>query len=367
MGGIAFVSPFTNTENPYIARQQEQVSAVGWQVRPLSLGALVRGRCWGLASRDNVVLVSWPENRIFTVAAVSRGLSAKGLAQFLAYAAVLALARARVVYVVHDHEVHDVKASLRRWSVRAIGLLRRMADARIVHDPSFTERYDAHYVPHPLYEQLAGPLAPSMRDTPTFAAMGAVRPYKRLDAVLEAWPAGVPLTIAGKGDDDYVAQLRDIVARRGLEDTVTIDARFLSDEEFLGRLASHDVLVLPHRVGANLVSGAFFAAAGQVRVVLGRRTPFIDWVGTQMPGVEAFDGDGELGEAVLDVVRRWPDLRDVDPSAPVEALFGDAACIAAYREVLGQPRASATQAHTPEGPASASAGRVLTAEGKTHG
>ncbi|WP_084130361.1 hypothetical protein [Demequina sp. NBRC 110055] len=336
MQSIVFVNPFTNTENAYISRQIDMVARCGYEPRPLCLTAVLMGRCGGLWARENTVMVHWLENRVFKVGVKSRGVSIRGLAEFLAYTAILITARARVVHVVHDHEVHDVKDSLRWLSRAAVRLLRWVADARVVHDPSFAEHYGAHYLPHPLYSEPVEAPPPHDRDVPHFAAMGAIRPYKRLAEVLDVWPPDAPLLIAGRGDGEYVARLHEIVARRGLAGNVAIQDRFLSDAEFFDTLGDQDVLLLPHREGANLVSGAFFAGVGRVRMVLARRSPFIDWVASQADGVMAFENDSRLADAVEDMLRRWNTLRDVDLTTTAVDLFGDAACERAYRAFLAQ-------------------------------
>ncbi|MFW7414201.1 hypothetical protein [Demequina sp. SO4-18] len=343
MHPIVFVSPFSNTENPYIARQQELLRGLGCEVRPLSLGSLVKGRCWGLASPRNVVLVHWLENRLFKKGRAQRRPSVTGAAQFCAYVTTLVIARARVVYVVHDHDVHDVQDSWRWLSTRAIRLLRRVADSRVVHDPSFAELYDATYLPHPLYEEPTTSPPVSSHGVPRFAAMGAIRPYKCLDAVLESWPPDAPLLIAGTGDPAYMARLREIVSRRGLEGAVTIDDRFLSDDEFFATLGRQDVLLLPHRAGANLVSGAFFAGVGHVRLVLARRTPFIAWAQQHVPGIESFTDDAEIGPVVRRLVDEWASTREVDLTPQAVAAFGESACREAYGTFLGLPAHGASR------------------------
>ncbi|WP_084125886.1 hypothetical protein [Demequina sp. NBRC 110054] len=335
MHAIAYLSPFSNTENPYIARQHALLGQLGYEVRPLSIGSILRGRCAGLGRTGNVVMVHWLENRLFRKGRSERGLSARGLAEFALYSIALGVSRARVVYFVHDHAVHDVAPRLRRFSVAAIRWLRWLSDARVVHDPTFAERYDAAYLPHPLYDEPVPALADTCHESPAFTAMGAIRPYKALHELLESWPTGVRLSIAGKGDPAYVELLRGIVRDRGLEGSVSIDARFLSDEEFAEQLSAHDVLVLPHLEGANLVSGAFFAGVGRARLVLARDTPFIGWARQRIPGVFGFSAGSALTTQVEDLVRRWPELSKIDGTSEAVAEFGEAACLDAYGRFLG--------------------------------
>ena len=338
---IAFLTPYTNLENPYIALQRDLLAELGFDVRPLSLKAVLAGQCMGLSDPQNVVLVHWLENRLFKVGKARRGLSAKGAAQFAIYAAILRTARARTVYFVHDHAVHDVKPALRTLSQKAIALLRGSADIRVVHDPTFEQRYDARYLPHPLYwDQPAAAAAAAALPhvgtaTPRFAIMGALRPYKEIDKVLEQWPVGAPLLIAGRGDDSYVALLRDIIRRRGLRDSVELIARFLTDDEFSSLLQQRDVLILPHRLDANLVSGAFFAGIGQVPVILAREAPFVAWVKQRVPGIYSFAHDAELPSRVSEISADWAELARSDSRAAARQEFGWQACLDAYGQLLG--------------------------------
>lgn len=340
---IAFVSPFTNPQNAYIEHQKALLTGLGFDVRPFALEAVVSGQCTGLLSERNIVLIHWLEDRLFEVGVSERQLRPSGVLGFAAYAAVLAMAKARVIYFIHNHAAHDVKPSLASFSSTAIGLLGRLADLRVVHDPTFAQRYGATYVPHPLYWDPEGPAGPPSsrrggpleNSTPRFAIMGAVRPYKGIHGVLENWPVGIPLLIAGRGKPDYVVQLRNIIRRRGLEEWVTLEARHLDDAEFVRVLKEQDVLILPHQTGANLVSGAFFEGIGRVKAILARETPFITWAKTRFKSVYSFESEASIATCVAQIIADWTSLQTTDSRETAMTEFGRAACRRAYARLLG--------------------------------
>lgn len=305
--GIAFVTPYRMPTNAYIEMQKDLARAGGFEPRPFSVRHLLtQGGLLGLLRRRNIVLVQWLESRPFRPTEAGLRMSVRGSLLFAGYLALLALAPARVVYFVHDHAVHDTENRLRRLSQRLIRLMCRVADLRVVHDPSQCTRYQAQYLPHPLFwdwPNQPAPVAlgsrPQQCDSPPAAPLrcamlGAIRPYKAIDTILQAWPAGQPLLVAGRGSADLVARLRAIIEERGLTDTVTLVPGHQSDAAFHGHLLATDVLILPHAIDTALVSGAFFEAIGQVPRVLARRSPFIDWISSEFDNVLAFDDAADL-------------------------------------------------------------------------
>lgn len=297
---VVYVTPFRMPTNAYIEMQKALVSECGFEPRPLALRHLLLEGGWrGLMQPRNLVLAQWIEMRAFRWRASHPRLSLRGLALFFFYLGLLRLARAHVVYVVHDHAVHDTAGWGRAASRRLIGWCRRVADRRIVHDPAATTRYDATYLPHPLFWDRPGtapmpPRVPRAAGPLRTAMLGAIRPYKAIDTVLQAWPQGRPLAIAGRAQPDLLAQLMHIVSQRGLQADVTIDPTHQSDTAFAARLQACDVLILPHASDTAMVSGAFFEALGQVPWLIARRSSFIDWAARQFPQVRVFDTPDEL-------------------------------------------------------------------------
>lgn len=232
-----------------------------------------------------------------------------GLPVVLLYCVQMALSRAKVVCVVHDHAVHNTHGAVRAFSVALKSLVRALADVRVVHDEHCASRFRAHYLPHPLYWDVPGRLVDVARDgsrAPAFAILGTMEPYKGIAELLATWSEDHALTVAGRGQAAYVATLHDIVREREPATCVTLDARCLSDAEFDAQLDAADVLILPHVAESTLVSGAFFEAIGWVPVVIGRAIPFMRGVAAQFDNVLRFQREDELPELVRYVAANWP-------------------------------------------------------------
>jgi len=112
---------------------------------------------------------------------------------------------------------------------------------------------------------------PIPRDALVLLFFGIVREYKGLEDLIDALPLvlerypNVQLLIAGEfwdDVDDYQAQIR----RLGLEGMVTIDNRYIPNEEVIRYFSAADVLVAPYR----RVTGS-----GVVQLALGMRCPVI--------------------------------------------------------------------------------------------
>jgi glycosyltransferase involved in cell wall biosynthesis len=322
---LAYVTPFTMTTNAYMEMQKALLGECGFEPRPLSIRHLLLEGGWrGLLDRRNVVMAQWIEMRAFRWRDSYPRLSPSGMLVFLFYLLTLKLARARVIYVVHDHAVHDTAGFGRKVSRWLIAWCRRTADLRVVHDAQAAALYGATYLPHPLFWDSPGaPACPPREPAPLAplrcAMLGAIRPYKAIDTVLEAWPPGRSLTIAGRAKPDLLDRLLQIVGQRGLESDVVIDPTHQSDQAFSERIEWCDVLILPHASESALVSGAFFEAIGRVPWLIARRSSFIDWAAQHFPQVLPFDSPAELPSllAQIDIVRqRTPvDLAQVRQSA----------------------------------------------------
>lgn len=339
------LSPFTNTTNAYIDLLKALLADIGYDVQPLSIRGLLRGGLVDLFRPGTVVMFHWIELRAFTSGAGRVSFSPRGALIFLFYCTLMVVGRAKVVYFVHDHAVHNARGKVRELSVRMMSLVRRLADHRVVHAPDFEARYKARYLPHPLYWDAPGRSAAPAAKThasPTFALLGTIEPYKDIAALLEAWPQEQTLEIAGRGDAAYIHSLRAIVSKRDMAGTVTIDARFLSDSEFEARICAADVIILPHVADSMLVSGAFFEAIGRVPVLIARSVPFMVWAAQRFDNVFLFDTIEQLPGLIRSIVQEWPNrVEGRAVQARVIDEFGWQVCRQRYseflQEVVGSP------------------------------
>jgi glycosyltransferase involved in cell wall biosynthesis len=254
--------------------------------------------------------------------------------QVAIYLAVMGLMRARLVYFVHDHAVHDLTGWRRTFSVRLIGLLRRMADIRVVHDPSYSDTYSATYLPHPLYQDrdLSRPRAARTEGPMRAGILGAIRPYKRVEHIVDAWPAGPVLRIRGRCDASYEQLLRERIQARGADVKIEFEVGFMSREAFEAELNQLDALLLPHADESALVSGAFFEAIGATPMVIARSTPFIRWASTQFSGLISYDQEQALQALLQDASTRQssPSARQQPDAQTAMNLFGLRACVQRY-------------------------------------
>ena len=338
----ALISPFVNEENDYIAMQRSALAEAGFDVEPFSFRMLASSRLLGIFDSRNIIVVHWLETRLFQTHAGRPRVSLSGMIQFVVYMLVMMVARARVVYFVHDHAVHDLFGWRKKLSARSISCLRWVADIRFVHDPSFSDSYNAVYVPHPLYWQFhavghtssALPDRANPEDASVFGVLGAIRPYKGIDRLLGVWPCGQKLLIAGKSNPDYVSRLQKIVVDRSLDQDVELRVGFLSKESFGALLDAIDVLILPHQPDSMLVSGAFFEAIGRVPCVMARSSPFIEWVAARYAGVLSFREDAEVPRVVAECLKRLPSLNPGVARDFAADEFGWAKVVNTYRANL---------------------------------
>lgn len=334
-----YLSPFVNETNEYINRVKSVLIDAGFNVKPFSFRTCLSGDVLGLFSAKNLVLVHWLESRVFSEGRGGAKIRPAGLLQFFIYVLVILLMRARLVYFVHDHAVHDLTGWRRAFSTRLIALLGRLASLRVVHDPSFTQRYLATYLPHPLYEDRDTSIqgTTGSRDQALVAGvLGAVRPYKRIEDIISVWPQGPTLVVRGRADAAYEEFLRQVIHAR--QDTICVDMKtgFLSRETFMAEMARLDALILPHADASMLVSGAFFEAIGAVPFVIARETPFTRWASDQFPGVLTFTTDAELLAqlTVANQMREQARLTLASTAAKANELFGQAACVRMYGDAL---------------------------------
>jgi beta-1,4-mannosyltransferase len=329
------MSPFSNHTNRYIEIQKELYRAIGYDVVPLSIKGLLKGGFFQLFKSENILAFHWLEYRPFKREKGTARLSVTGSLLFALYCSLIMIGRAKTIYFMHDHAVHDTVGFNRRLSIRIIAFVRRIAKHTVVHAPDFQRQYNAQYLPHPLYWDAPGqpPTTPKEAHAkPLYSLLGVIRPYKQIDAVLDVWPHDSKLLIAGHATDAYLATLNEIIARRALRDAVQLDAKFLSDAEFAQYITDSDVLILPHAADSMLVSGAFFEAIGRVPLLISRATPFMKWAARKFDNVMLFDDVAELPDLMRKVEASWPAIAHNAASRAAVDEFGWNACRRLYQQ-----------------------------------
>lgn len=333
----ALVWPFRTPSNRYIELHKLLLAEIGYQPRPLSLLGLLRGDWRLLLRRDTLVTLHWFESLPFR--ASGRALSLTGWPTFSLIVLLLWATPARSVYFVHNHAVHDVQGFWKRLSERLIRLLCQVTSVRVVHDPgpAANVTYRADYLPHPLYWDAPGAPAPrrmpSALAVPRFSVLGSIRPYKRLDEMLEHWPTALPLLVAGRCSEALETSLRAIIERRGLAPSVRLECGFLDEASFAAQLDATDVLLLPHDPESMLVSGGFFEAFGRVPLIIARASPFMRGMAEQHPNIHIYERADELAPLLSAVLADWSTVPDARADA-ARSQFGWTACVRSYRHLL---------------------------------
>ena len=117
--------PFTNHTNRYIQIQKDLYRSIGYDVVPLSIKGLLKGGFFQLFKAENILAFHWLEYRPFKREKGTARLSPTGSLLFAFYCLLMVIGRAKVVYFMHDHAVHDTVGFNRRLSIRIIAFVRR--------------------------------------------------------------------------------------------------------------------------------------------------------------------------------------------------------------------------------------------------
>jgi glycosyltransferase involved in cell wall biosynthesis len=233
----------------------------------------------------------------------------------------------RLVYTVHNFLPHDSGAAAHTRYRQ----LYELADALIAHDEHGLRRLQEEFgiaaekvrvIAHgPLFaERPKGGSADERArlglpdDAIIVACQGILRPYKGIPFLLDAWKKVAPrcpsavLRIAGTGDDDIVAEIREKVRALQLEASVLLDLRFLTVEEVQRCLDSADVLAYPYV--KITTSGALLTGVNFGKAVVATKLPAFELLLTDGENALLVDyGDVDALAAALERLIRDPALR----------------------------------------------------------
>lgn len=333
-----FISPFSNNTNEYIEVVKSIIEHNNSVVEPLSIKSIFSKKLPEFLNRKNTFIFHWVENRIFKKTGDKVSISLRGTMEWLIFFLLIKISPANSIYFIHNHAVHDSTAWIKWLSSTAINAFAAACKKRIVHDPTATLRYRAIYLPHPLYQASVSHITHHVAERDlVFGLIGAIRPYKNIDAVLSVWPAGSSLRIRGYGPNQYVDKCKSIINEKKLSESVSIDNKFLSTQEFSEELEKLDVLILPHKADSMLVSGAFFEAIGRTRYILARRTPFIEWASNSCESIICFNLDNEIPDIIKNLNRSSGDSSKFNKTIEfANAEFGWDQCRKAYKTLTEQ-------------------------------
>ena len=203
----------------------------------------------------------------------------------------------KIVYTVHNVLPHDS-------GERFKDIYRRLyscVDALICHNRQTKARLESEFainpsrirvIPHGLlfHDSVAELKDFRVRigvgeNTCMVLIQGMLKPYKGVGFLLRAWQRLKPqggqarLMVVGTGEPQIEQEIRDEVGRLGIQDSVSLDFRYISDEELSSYYRCADILVYPYQS---------ITGSGALMTGLCFRKPFIL---TRLPAFEeVFEG-----------------------------------------------------------------------------
>jgi glycosyltransferase involved in cell wall biosynthesis len=293
-----FFYPYTQRANRYASLQLRILEQICTDIRPVTFMTLLRNL---FASRGSLAILNFFEDRPSYFPRHRNRALLTNLATLL----LLRLTCERIVWVRHNFWPHDLPRKSTRQQI-VLFALNLCADTVVTHRN--VEAIASAVVPHPLYFEET--LPQRARDI-EFLYFGAIKPYKGLDTLLSAWPAGRRLLIVGDAPDPILVEsLHEIISERQLD--VEMQARFIGDAELDDLLLRTKFCLMPHRQDTMIVAGSFYHAASLGANVLARNTDFGSSMAAQYSFVRTFEDD------TLDAT--ISDLAYVEPSVVLDQI-----------------------------------------------
>jgi glycosyltransferase involved in cell wall biosynthesis len=312
---------FTNT---YTIRMRELLSAFGHLEKFYFKARLLR-LLKGDFRRVDVAFVNWMENELIDIQ--SGRVSWRGTIKLLVKTLLLKLTARQTVFVRHNlypHSASDESARAARWIVDRY---ERLFDMVFIHSganiAAAENNRHRHYLPHPLYSlaiDVARQVPPRNAPERYFLVFGRIVSYKRIESLIEHFPANQTLMICGAVDDaGYAAKLAQI--RRP---NVIFSPGYMPEDAAQAMVAGAQAVVISHAESNAMASGTFFYALSLQCRVFAVRTPFLQWISARLPADVLV-----LGEDIPHLCRLIGEVPNTPLSAAsrhlIETEFGDAA------------------------------------------
>ncbi|MFZ2627964.1 MAG: hypothetical protein WAX67_03680 [Rugosibacter sp.] len=326
---IAYI-PYEDMGNAYTERMRELLADFGSVERFAGVKALLVQLPRSLRRYDAMV-VNWLENAI--VAPATGRVSLRGTVRLFLKALLMKAFAKRMIFVRHNYHPHGTAAGSEALARCLVDLYEALFDVVITHSGADADRC---YCPHPLYRQSAAlPGAGSELQLPEnyFLAFGRIVPYKKIDALVEAFPSWRALVVAGSvGDAAYAAH----IARLRRRNFVFLPGRV--DEAEAQRLVrSARGIVIANADSDVVVSGTFFYAISFGCPVYAVETPFLAWA-RQRLGDELLVLEPDLERLCRMIATAKPRPVSAASREAVVREFGDAAVSRALAAALELPR-----------------------------
>ncbi|WP_143157242.1 glycosyltransferase [Cnuella takakiae] len=224
------------------------------------------------AFKAKVLVLNWPEDIVHL---------RFGWLQAICFNLCVLLVKARggkIIWICHNRKSHAKgKPLLSKWNRN---FFKHIADKIIVHSKDAIEvlkevRSKVVFVPHPRYERIK---MDSITNPNTHQALiwGNITPYKGLEAFINDYKkseSNFPVKILGKGNPEYVAQLKEKAAGTNIH----IQNTRLTAQELQEEFNKCSVIVLPYKKTDTFSSGALIHSLNAHKIILGPRVGnFID-------------------------------------------------------------------------------------------
>lgn len=271
--------PKATFENPYIQRQVLTWQRIG--LNPVAWPDLFRLDIFFKLLRNrknNYSNINWLEDRI--------GYQKWPLIVDVAYiffvVFVLKIVSKKIIWTRHNVMPHEKCSEAVYFFI--CWFLRVLCDSTIVHAARDDVQFD-HVVAHPLYVDSPPKVCESSYD---FVFIGAIKPYKDLDLLLEAWPRHKSLLVAGQcADKEYEKRIKEISDVRSLN--IEFINKYLTENEIFEIMQKSASVVIPNSNRSMIASGVFFLAAAHGVSVFCRRSSFSIFLEENYSFVRVFD------------------------------------------------------------------------------
>lgn len=323
-----FLYPIEHS-NGFISRTKGVFSQLGYSVAPLKqlfrIGNITR-------RKHNAVVLNWYEDQPYR-----RGLHGIKrwvfIAGFFISLITMRLFSANIIWLRHNFKPHNASGPTLLFNC-ITGLMQRVSHRTVTLEA--TDAIDASLVKHPLY-QSDDQLAEFFQQTVNrpriidYLYFGAIKPYKRLDALLEVWPSAQRLRIMGYcSQADYTQKIQQIIAQRGL--SVEWENAFVEQSLLEEAVANTRFVIIPHDDGAMISSGTFYMALSLGANVLCFDSHFARTKAKEFSFVQILDKQ-DLGSQLAQ-------LNYTSAGLVVEQAvrhYGDRAVKESWRDVLDKP------------------------------
>lgn len=320
-----FLYPFVHS-NGFVERIKGAFSELGYDINPfkqLFRPANIFNRS------ENWLVLNWYEDQPFRKGMRGPKRWLFLLAFFLTVCSI-PLFSSKVIWVRHNYKPHNVADKSLLYSF-ILKLLSIIADRVVTLE--MTDRIESSVVKHPLYFndrdliQFFEGIGYTQKSK-DFLYFGSIKPYKRLDKLLEVWPAEQKLQVMGFcSDKEYADKLNRIIDERDLQ--VDWNNEFVEEKTLEAAISDTRFVIMAHDDNAMISSGTFYMALSLGANLLCFDSAFARMKAREFPFVKIIQPDNLAGQLAS--------LEYVDSSVVINQAvdrYGEQAIRESWRVVL---------------------------------